>query len=534
MENPFKPLTLTSNCSSDRAVLNDLLRCYGYEVRSEEAQAAEACGMTSEAQLTSNDIMDVQAKDVMDMAVVHEMGVCVPTALARPPLLQIAWDRQKKSVRLNWQDQQQTCSWEEEVRPFAFEETWEYRRRRVLRLAFHHMLIAYKLARPNPWGILTGVRPTKMIHRFLDQGLSEEDIRHILEVEYGVEKTRIGLLLQTVQYQRPILSKYSGDRKVISLYLGFPFCPSRCSYCSFPGYDLKRWKKWAEPCFQAMLEEIHQIGAAAGKLGLKIQTMYFGGGTPTSMDADHMDKILSALSADFDFMPDAEWTVEGGRPETLTEEILDVLSRHKVHRICVNPQTMQQKTLDSIGRKHRVEDVEETFRRLAGRNMAVNSDLILGLPGEGLAELKDTLDRLLAFRPENVTIHGLAIKRGSAFKENYPELLAGAAGQAMGDSARQKLTEAGYVPYYLYRQKEILAMTENIGYTLPEQHCLYNILMMEERQTIVGIGVGAASKFISPNDWSLENFYNPKDLIQYIERIDELIQRKVDKLKQIV
>lgn len=533
MENPFKPLNLTSNCSTDRAVLNDLLRCYGYEVRSEEAQAAEACGMESEDQLTSNDLMDVNAKDVMNMAVNHELGVCVSNALDQPPLLQIAWDRQKKSVKLYWQNHKQTCSWEEEVRPFAFEETREYRRRRVLRLAFHHLVIAYGLARPNPWGILTGVRPTKMIHRFLDQGISEEEIRRILDIEFGIQPERIELLLETVRYQRPILSDHE-DRKVISLYIGFPFCPSRCSYCSFPGYDLKRWKKWAEPCFQAMLTEIAQLGAATKKMGLRVQTLYFGGGTPTSMDAQHLDLLLSALESHFNYMPDAEWTVEGGRPETLSDEIIEVLSRHSIQRLCVNPQTMQQKTLDQIGRMHSVQDVEETFRRLEGRHWVINSDVIIGLPGEGLTEVNDTIDRILAFKPENITIHGLAIKRGSAFKESYPNILQGAAALAMGDSARQKLLEAGYVPYYLYRQKEILAMTENIGYALPGKHCLYNILMMEERQTILGIGVGAGSKFISPQDWTLENFYNPKDLIQYIERIDELIQRKVDKLLQIV
>jgi oxygen-independent coproporphyrinogen-3 oxidase len=491
------PINLISNIECDSSVLADNLRCYGFYPVSDQTAA-----------LT----------------------------------LSISWSEEEKTVMLHWSQGSSTYTQTAAVKPItpddSFAETKEYRRRRILRLALHKLIADNNLARPNPWGILTGVRPTKMIHRFLDQGFSLEKISNILKADYAVEKPKIDLLLSTVLYQRPyLLSKQEALRK-ISIYLSFPFCPSRCSYCSFPGYDINKWRKRVQACIDAMLQEIKALGTATKSLGLQVQTFYFGGGTPTSMSPEDMDTLLNAVEDSFNFTADSEWTIEGGRPETLTESMLNVLGKHPVDRLCINPQTMQQQTLDQIHRKHSVTIVEEAFQRVRQtkclENCLINSDLILGLPGEGLPELAQSLERLLVLAPENITLHCLAIKRGSEYKENQPEMLTGDQAAALGELAHSRLRAAGYVPYYLYRQKDMLARGENVGYCLPGKHSLYNIHMMEERQIIMGLGVGSCSKFINRNDWTLENMYNPKDLIQYITRIEELIQRKVDKLGQIV
>jgi oxygen-independent coproporphyrinogen-3 oxidase len=248
-----------------------------------------------------------------------------------------------------------------------------------------------------------------------------------------------------------------------------------------------------------------------------------------------MDRILSALEDSFPLTPGLEYTIEAGRPETLTDGMLDVLASHPVSRVCVNPQSMNQATLDRIGRLHEAAAVREAIGRARGkgRGWHINSDLILGLPGEGPADVGESLGQVLDLRPDNVTLHGLAIKRGSAYKEGKEGLPDRLLGLEMTDLCRGMLHEAGYRPYYLYRQKDSLAGGENVGYSLLGKECLYNILMIEERQTILGLGAGAGSKFLRRGSWSLDNIYNPKDLIQYIQRVDDSIRRKVDKLAQL-
>lgn len=498
MNQLLKPIRFISNNSADAAILADLLRSYGFV-------AAEG------------------KDDIYSKADIF---------------LEAKWDTENTAVNICWSEGTIKYLHKEFVFPHIFEETEENRRRRVLRLALHHLITENNISRPNPWGILTGVRPSKMIHRFLDQNMPEEAIRRILQECYCVVPEKIDLLLATVLYQRDYLLTKSEALKKISIYLSFPFCPSRCSYCSFPGYDIKRCRKWVQPCIEAMLQEIRALGAAAEELGLEVQTFYFGGGTPTSMSPADMDVILEAVLSSFNFIDNPEWTVEGGRPETLTEEMLTVLGKYPVNRLCINPQTMQQKTLDHIHRNHSVDLVEKAFFRVRNNEnlgrCLINSDLILGLPGENIQDLAETIDRLLQLAPENITLHCLAIKRGSEYKANQPDVLDDVEAAALGNLAHKKLKAAGYVPYYLYRQKDILAKGENVGFTLPGKHSLYNINMMEERQIILGLGVGSSSKFINKDDWTLENMYNPKDVSQYIDRITELIQRKVDKLKQIV
>ena len=493
-----KPLRFISNHAGDESILADFLRSYGY--------------LTAEG------------------------GAWPQSGGDRPlPELLLSWAPSAAGLSVAWRENGKIYTHHEAARPVAFLEPEEGRRRRIMRLAIHRLLEnegglrGIMQVRPSPWGILTGVRPTKIVQRFLDQGLTDEEIRSALKEDFGMDGERIRLLLEVCHTQRPFLPAPDEGRKRISLYIGYPFCPSRCDYCSFPGYDLKRWRKWQTAYHQCLGREIEELGKAASKMGFRIETLYLGGGTPTCMPVENMDRILSALAENFPLTPGLEWTVESGRPETLTGEMIQVLASHPVNRLCVNPQSMNQATLDRIGRRHEASLVPEAVAR--ARDIArINCDLILGLPGEGLAEVEYSIGRILGLRPDNITLHGLAIKRGSAYKEQDEGLPGLDQGLAMIGRSREMLAQAGYRPYYLYRQKDSLAGGENVGYCLPGRECLYNILMIEERQTILGLGAGAGSKFLQPGSWFLENLYNPKDLIQYIEGIDGLIRRKVDKL----
>jgi oxygen-independent coproporphyrinogen-3 oxidase len=497
----LRSIRFTSNHAGDISVLADYLRIYG-------CLLIEGYGEQED-----------------------RSGKCLPH-------LTVSWDPYVTGVSILWTGDDGNWSHKETMRPVSFQETEENRRRRILRLAFHRLLEAESGLRdalqalPSPWGVLTGVRPSKMLQRFFDQGISDPVIHSILEGEFGMEQGRIRLLLDVCHAQRPFLPSIGEGRKKISIYLGYPFCPSRCEYCSFPGYDAKRWRKWQEACCQAMEKELRQMGEAASGMGLQVETFYFGGGTPTCMSPEAMDRLLTTLSENFSLTPGLEYTIEAGRPETITEDMLEVLASHPVNRICVNPQSMNQATLDRIGRLHEAQTVVEAITRVREKrkDWRINCDLILGLPGEGLGEISESLRRILAIKPENVTLHGLAIKRGSAYKEGKESLPDRLLGLEMIELSRDMMSEAGYMPYYLYRQKDSLAGGENVGYSLPGKECLYNILMIEERQTILGLGAGAGSKFLRPGDWALDNVYNPKDLIQYIQRVDDSIQRKVDKL----
>lgn len=514
-------MRFSSNRAGDGAVLADLLRAYGILLAEEDR--LDGFGFAGGGEDSGSGLPDTETA-----------------------MLRITWAPSFSSLTITWAQKGGACSHAEAVAPAGFQETEENRRRRTLRLAFHHLLEKEPglqgicQAPPSPWGILTGVRPSKMLQRFIDQGLSDEEIASILDGDFGIERSRASLLLQVGRLQRPFLPRLDEGRDRVSLYLCYPFCPSRCGYCSFPGYEAGRWRKWREPCLQAMETEIRQVGKAATDKGFLVETLYFGGGTPTCMSPSQMDRLLWALQESFAFLPGLEWTVEGGRPETLTDEMLGVLASHPVNRICINPQSLNQGTLDRIGRLHRAEDtgaafarVRETMERENRGDWRVNCDLILGLPGEGVAEVEKSLSGILAMQPDNVTVHGLAIKRGSAYKDNRETLPGRLLGLAMIALSRDMLAGAGYLPYYLYRQKDSLAGSENIGYAQPGKECLYNILMIEERQTILGLGAGAGSKFLRRGEWALENMYNPKDMIQYIHRVEELISRKVDKLAMV-
>lgn len=386
----------------------------------------------------------------------------------------------------------------------------------------------------NPYGILTGVRPAKIVHRLLDQGVSEDEIRIRLERQYLFSPAKASLLVAVATYNHAFLPDNAEALEKLSIYIGIPFCPSRCYYCSFPGAIVPDRAQELAPFMEALLIEMNSIGACLARQGWQVQTVYLGGGTPTILNDNYLGKIFEVLYRHYISASTREITIEAGRPDTLTPSRLRRLRQAGVTRICINPQTMHDSTLRLIGRQHNVHMITEAvgWARSAGIKH-INMDLIVGLPGENRECFLASAEKVLALNPDNITVHTLAAKRGSLLRET--EGPGGSSEQAMlvegGMNDLHDILQAHeYSPYYLYRQKYMRARLENIGYTLPGHACLYNIQMIEERQTIIGLGGGASSKFVNPADGSLSSIHNPKDPPSYTKRVVELTACKVDKL----
>lgn len=428
---------------------------------------------------------------------------------------------------------------EETVAINLFHEEETNRKKRLLRLAVHKALAQHyrnseQEFQISPWGVLTGVRPTKIIHRLREQGLDTSRIKNHLTKDFGIKPDKASLLTRVAVNQEPYLPG-PGERKAVSLYIGIPFCPTRCHYCSFPAYSVERWGKHLDHYLQSLLTELKIVGKHLQLKGFLVQNVYLGGGTPTTLLAEQLELLLSQIQENFPLVSGREITVEAGRPDTLDREKLQIMKEFNVTRLSINPQSMHDDTLRAVGRRHTVKDVVDIYHLARQIGFpAINMDMIIGLPGEVLESVQNSIKQLLKLRPDNITLHALAIKRAARYKQERVERPVGSEGQVMMDFAQDTLQKEGYEPYYLYRQKDILAHGENVGYSLPGKYCRYNILMMEERQIILGFGVGAGSKIISPGTKSVDNFYNPKDLFVYLERMEENARRKVDKLESIV
>ena len=335
-----------------------------------------------------------------------------------------------------------------------------------------------------------------------------------------------GQRIEIAQRERQLLSTID-YKEGYSLYVGIPFCPTTCLYCSFTSYPISKWKGRTGLYLEALFKELEYT--AEKMKGRPLDTIYFGGGTPTSLPAEDIDAILCKLEQLFDTKNALEFTVEAGRPDSITEEKLKVLASHGISRISINPQTMNQKTLDLIGRRHTVENVKEKFhiaRELGFDN--INMDLIMGLPGEDLDDVKHTLEEIEALKPDSLTVHSLAIKRAARlnmFKEEYADLKINNTPEmiALSEACARRM---GMEPYYLYRQKNMAGNFENVGYSLPGKACIYNILIMEEMQTIAACGAGTTTKVVFPSENRRERCENVKEVEQYISRIDEMIGRK--------
>uniref|UniRef100_UPI0040270855 coproporphyrinogen dehydrogenase HemZ n=1 Tax=Lachnospira sp. TaxID=2049031 RepID=UPI0040270855 len=392
--------------------------------------------------------------------------------------------------------------------------------------------LSAQLNKTLPWGYLTGVRPSKIAYTLLEKGADREQILKEFTKKHLVSEKKAQLALQVAQTEKSILEKMD-YKNGYSLYIGIPFCPTTCLYCSFTSYSLAAYQSKVQPYLEALLKEMKYVSEAMR--GRRLDTVYFGGGTPTTLSAGQLDMLLTELERQFDLSACRELTVEAGRPDSITYEKLCVLKAHHVDRISINPQTMNQQTLDLIGRRHTVEQIEEAFA-LAGKAGLdnINMDMILGLPGENKEMVQHTLEKIKALAPESLTVHSLAIKRAAAlniWREKYLDLQMDNSDEIVSMAA-DYAHQMGHQPYYMYRQKNMAGNFENVGYSKPGLECIYNILIMEEKQTIIAMGAGASTKIVFQNETEggqagrIERIENVKDVTNYIQLIDEMIERK--------
>ena len=394
----------------------------------------------------------------------------------------------------------------------------------VIKNAIYRSVLASGRAKP-PWGSLTGVRPGKLMHGIIGSSSSKSEAIRRFENDYDVSKSRAALCYETslcTVRARQSLKPYDA-----CLYIGIPFCPTRCAYCSFVSQSVEKSIKLIEPFLSALREEIAAVSEQIKKANLNIVSVYFGGGTPTTLSASQLNSLLSYLYSEIDLSSVREFTVEAGRPDTITEDKLEVLKHWGVNRVSVNPQTMQDNVLNAIGRKHTAKDITDALalvRKTGG--FAVNMDIIAGLPEDSVEGFSDTLKKVLALNPENITVHTLSLKRGSAITLSNALIPTAAEVSQMLDAAYSALRESGYLPYYLYRQKNMSGGFENTGWTLPGHENLYNICMMEEICSIIGLGGGGSTKLISPEGGRNIRITDPKYPLEYIELINKICSDK--------
>ena len=448
-----------------------------------------------------------------------------------------------------------------------------------LKQQLYYLLTVYA-GKTLPWGTLTGIRPTKIPMELLEEGKSEDEIRSYMKETYLASDEKIELSLSVAKRELELLSRIDYENGY-SLYVGIPFCPSTCLYCSFTSYPLTKWANRMDEYLDALEKEIAFTAEACKHKVLN--SVYIGGGTPTTLSAEQMDRLLTMIGSYFgiadeqgrmiyadeyvneiDVIDEArnpmdgagtenaltdadnkmekarkqtqllEFTVEAGRPDSITREKLEVIHRHNISRISINPQTMKEETLRLIGRQHTVQQTIDSFKlaREVGFDN-INMDLIVGLPEETIADVRETMRQLEELDPDNITVHSLAIKRAARLrmqKEQYENLHIENTAQTI-DLTAECCREMGLEPYYLYRQKNMAGNFENVGYAKPGKAGVYNILIMEEKQTIMALGAGATTKVVFEDGKRIERVGNVKDIINYLDRVDEMVERKRELLK---
>ena len=382
----------------------------------------------------------------------------------------------------------------------------------------------------HPWGVLVGIRPSKIALNYLNAGIDEYEIISLFKEKYLVEEKKAKLCIDIAKKESKFICN---DKESISIYVGMPFCPTRCLYCSFAANAIGSNKGLVKEYLKALKYEIKEIKDYISKRALKIENVYFGGGTPTAINDEEFDSLLKDIYLSFvKGRNTKEFTVECGRPDSISKSKLLSMRECKVSRISINPQSMNDKTLKAIGRNHSSKDVIEKFklaRELGFKN--INMDIIVGLPGEGVEEVIKTRDEILKLNPESLTIHGLSLKRASILYENFV-LKKGIAVKSqkelskMYDISKELAMEMNLEPYYMYRQKNMVGNMENLGYAKEGAECIYNIEMIEERQTIIALGADAVSKVIFKDENRLERFANIKGVKEYCTRIEELVDGK--------
>ncbi len=388
------------------------------------------------------------------------------------------------------------------------------------------LLLREKTGMTPPWGSLTGIRPTRILYELYGEGLGEAEALRALSERFFVHPDKARLLNDILSMQEGLIDAPDDE---YDLYIGIPFCTTRCAYCSFASGELGKGTL-VEPYIDALIQEMRGSADLMREKGLTLRAAYMGGGTPTALSARQLDRVLTEAQRLF---PGArEWTVEAGRPDTIDRDKLTVMQEHEITRISVNPQTFSDETLRVIGRVHTARDTLAAYH--LAREMGfdhINMDLIAALPGEGLSEFERTLSIVRELRPESVTVHTLAIKRSSRLHEQGYEQIGAEQADEMVTFARTVLGADGYKPYYLYRQKYMAGNLENVGYALPRHACLYNIDNMEETTRILALGAGAITKWLFPRERRIERAPNVKNIEQYIARADEMVQRKRDMIQ---
>lgn len=378
----------------------------------------------------------------------------------------------------------------------------------------------------QPWGILTGVRPVKLLRRLAEESNEEQAVKKF-ENDFFVSNEKIALSRETEHNERKILELSKPES--FSLYVGIPFCPSRCSYCSFVMASIERAEKLIEPYTKLLCEEIKRTAEIANKLGLRLETVYFGGGTPTTLSAEQLDTVLRTVNKSFDMSTCREFTVEAGRPDTIDIAKLFALKENKVDRISINPQTVNDEVLKTIGRKHTAQqffDAFELARKCGFDN--INTDLIAGLPTDTPESFKNSLDSIVRLNAECITVHTLCMKRASRLTTEGVTLDLQQARDAreMLAYTQNILGQNEYIPYYMYRQSRMVGNLENVGWSKKGFESLYNVYVMDETHTILACGSGGVTKLKRNNPDYLERIFNFKYPYEYIDRFDELIQRK--------
>ena len=396
-------------------------------------------------------------------------------------------------------------------------------RRRILQQSYYRAA-AQLLPVTPPWGALAGVRPTKITTKHILQGGTKTSADALLKNIYYVTKPRRELAIDcSVSTVKAAGLMSDGD---ISLYVGIPLCPTRCSYCSFVSRSVGKRTDLLEPYLQALEQEIALTGKLLEKSGRTIRTIYIGGGTPTTLSAAQMARLLDTIGSSFDLSRCIEFTVEGGRPDTLDAEKLRTIREHGADRMSINPQTMEDAVLRACGRPHTAADVLLRYKEAMDAGFdAINMDLIAGLPKDSYEGFCRSLDTVASLAPANITVHTLALKKGADLFERRVELPDGDEVARMVEYANATLRSLGYKPYYLYRQKYMSGSFENVGWSKDDKDCLYNIYMMEELHTILSLGGGGMNKVNLP-DGTLQRFHNPKFPEQYIEQIDSVLDQK--------
>ena len=376
-----------------------------------------------------------------------------------------------------------------------------------------------------PWGTLTGIRPTKIPMKLLEEGKSKAEIRSYMKDTYFASDEKIELSIDIAERELEILKKIDYENGY-SLYIGIPFCPTTCLYCSFTSFPLVSWRTKVDSYLDALEHELDYVAVKFGKKHLN--SIYIGGGTPTTLEPYQLDRLIRKIRCSFDLSDCLEFTVEAGRPDSITREKLETLKKWGITRISINPQTMKDETLKIIGRRHTVAQTVESFQMARELGFDdINMDLIMGLPEESLEDVKNTLDQVKALKPDNLTVHSLALKRAARlnmFKEDYKDYKMVNTTEHM-DLTAEYAKEMGLEPYYLYRQKSMAGNLENVGYASPGKAGIYNILIMEEKQTIVACGAGTVTKRVY-GDGRIDRCDNVKDVKLYMEKIDEMIRRK--------